>query len=90
MQARGRRARRLAHFLSDNDITRTEIAADLGQSTSNVSRKIRGTVPFTSWELIDLRCFLSRRVGRDVAWDEILDAEPVPTAVAPEHTGRVA
>ena len=74
MSTAQRRPRRLAHFLSDHDITRTDLAGALGQSIANVSRKLRGEVPLTVDELTVVREYAASRIGRPVPWDEILPA----------------
>lgn len=76
------RPRRLAHFLDDHRISQIQVGEALGLDSSSVSRKLAGT---QAWKLTELRSlleFLTRHLGREVQWDDILEPVAAEAEVA--------
>jgi transcriptional regulator with XRE-family HTH domain len=58
-------------FTSANDISRQEIADLLGITRQGVGLKVRGERPWKSDEINTLLAFLTKRLGREVTYEEV-------------------
>lgn len=72
----------LERFLDDNGFTRAELAAALKLDPSAVSRKVLGDRDWRLDEVEALRAYVSKKLGRRVSWDDLLDRSPTPGAAA--------
>jgi transcriptional regulator with XRE-family HTH domain len=62
---------KLAAFLADHGVSRTEVASALGVDLSTVSRKVGGTRSFRLDEVTKLLGFLTLRLGRRVTFADL-------------------